>query len=39
LRAVTADQVRDVARRYLDKRRSVTGYLIREGAPREEKKS
>ena len=39
LRAVTADQVRDAARRYLDKRRSVTGYLIREGAPREEKKS
>ena len=39
LRAITADQVRDVARRYLDKRRAVTGYLIREGTPREEKKS
>ena len=39
LRAVTAEQVRDAARRYLDKRHSVTGYLIREGAPREEKKS
>ncbi|TMI99940.1 MAG: insulinase family protein [Alphaproteobacteria bacterium] len=39
LRAVTADQVREAARRYLDKRRSVTGYLIREGTPREEKKS
>ncbi len=39
IRAVTAEQVRDVARRYLDKRRSVTGYLIRDGAPREEKRS
>jgi zinc protease len=39
LRAVTAEQVRDAARRYLDKRHSVTGYLIKDGAPREEKKS
>ena len=39
LRAVTAEQVRDVARRYLDKRRSVTGYLVKDGAAREEKKS
>jgi zinc protease len=40
LRAVTAEQVRDAARRFLDKRHSVTGYLIREGgAPREEKRS
>ena len=39
LRAVTPEQIRDAARRYLDKRQSVTGYLIREGAPREEKKS
>jgi zinc protease len=39
LRAVTAEQVRDAARRYLDKRHSVTGYLVRERAPREEKKS
>jgi zinc protease len=38
LKAVTAEQVRDVARRYLDKRRSVTGYLVKE-AGREEKKS
>jgi zinc protease len=37
LRAVTPEQVRDAARRYLDKRRSVTGYLIRDA--REEKKS
>lgn len=39
LRAVTPEQVRDVARRYLDKRRSVTGYLVKDGAAREEKKS
>jgi zinc protease len=39
IRAVTAEQVRDAARRYLDKRRSVTGYLVRDGAPREEKRS
>jgi zinc protease len=39
LRAVTVEAVRDAARRYLDKRHSVTGYLIREGAPREEKRS
>jgi len=39
LRAVTAEQVRDAARRFLDKRQSVTGYLVREGASREEKKS
>ena len=39
LRAVTAERVRDAARRYLDKRQSVTGYLIRDGAAREEKKS
>ena len=39
LRAVTAEQVRDAARRFLDKHHSVTGWLIREGGPREEKKS
>jgi len=39
LRAVTAEQVRDAARRYLDKRHSVTGYLVKDGASREEKKS
>ena len=37
VRAVTADSVLAVARRYLDKRRSVTGYLIRETARPEEK--
>ena len=30
--------MRDAARRYLDKRHSVTGYLVKDGAPREEKK-
>ena len=40
IRAVTADQVRDVARKWLDKKRSVTGYLVKDAAPkREEKRS
>ena len=42
LRAVTAERVRDVARQFLDKRRSVTGYLVRDlkdVASREEKRS
>jgi zinc protease len=30
LRAVTVEAVRDIARRFLDKRRSVTGYLVRD---------
>jgi zinc protease len=30
IRAVAADQVREAARRWLDKRRSVTGYLIKD---------
>ena len=39
IRAVTADAVRDVARRYLDKRRSVTGYLVKGDAVAPEKRS
>jgi zinc protease len=42
LRAVTAEAVREAARRFLDKRRSVTGYLvkdIKDVAAREEKRS
>jgi zinc protease len=40
IRAVTADQIRAVAQRWLDKRRSVTGYLIKDTTPkREEKRS
>jgi len=30
LRAATAEQVRDAARNWLDKRRSVTGYLVKD---------
>ncbi len=40
IRAVTADQVRGAARKWLDKKRSVTGYLIKDTTPkREEKRS
>ncbi|MBR0893596.1 insulinase family protein [Bradyrhizobium tropiciagri] len=40
IRAVTADQVRAAAATWLDKKRSVTGYLIKDTAPkREEKRS
>jgi zinc protease len=38
IREVTADAVRDAARRWLDKHRSVTGYLVKETRP-EEKRS
>jgi zinc protease len=38
IRLVTADAVRDAAGRWLDKRRSVTGYLIKDNPP-EEKRS
>ncbi|HEV7636940.1 MAG TPA: pitrilysin family protein [Bradyrhizobium sp.] len=40
IRAVTSDQVRAAAQKWLDKKRSVTGYLIKDAAPpREEKRS
>jgi len=40
IRAVTADQVRDAARKWLDKKHSVTGYLIKDTTTkREEKRS
>jgi zinc protease len=39
IRAVTAEQVRDAARLWLDKQRSVTGYLIKDNSPPAEKKS
>jgi zinc protease len=41
IRAVTADQVRDVAQKWLDKNRSVTGYLIKDSTTpkREEKRT
>jgi zinc protease len=38
IRVVTADVVRDAARKWLDKRRSVTGYLVKDTRP-EEKRS
>ena len=38
IKTVTADQVRDAARQWLDKRRSVTGYLVKDVRP-EEKRS
>ena len=37
VRAVTADEVRAAARTWLDKRRSVTGYLIKETRPGEKR--
>jgi zinc protease len=40
IRAVTSDQVRAVAQKWLDRNRSVTGYLIKDTTPkREEKRS
>jgi zinc protease len=33
IKAVTAKDVQEAARRWLDKRRSVTGYLVKETAP------
>ena len=40
IRAVTSEQVRAAAQKWLDKKRSVTGYLIKDMAPkREEKRS
>ena len=40
IRAVTSEQVRAAAQKWLDKKRSVTGYLIKDTSPkREEKRS
>jgi zinc protease len=39
IRAVTADAVHAAAREWLDKRRSVTGYLVKETAKREDRRS
>jgi zinc protease len=39
IRAVTAEHVKEAARRYLDKRRSVTGYLVQDRARAAEKRS
>jgi zinc protease len=39
IRAVTAQQVQDAAREWLEKQRSVTGYLIKDTRPQVEKRS
>lgn len=39
IRAVTAEQVQTAARKWIDKRRSVTGYLVRDEARPEGKRS
>ena len=39
IRAVTAAEVQDAARKWLDKRRSVTGFLIKDTSPQAEKRS
>jgi zinc protease len=39
IRAVTAEAVHDAARRWLDQRRSVTGYLVHDLKQREDKRS
>jgi zinc protease len=39
IRAVTASDVREAARTWFNKRHSVTGYLVKDAAPREEKRS
>jgi zinc protease len=39
IKAVTAAEVQNAARAWLDKRRSVTGYLIKDTAPQVEKRS
>jgi zinc protease len=38
IRAVTAEQVRQAAQKWLDKKRSVTGYLIKDATPKHEEK-
>ena len=39
IREVKPEMVHAVAKTYLDKRRSVTGYLIKDTAPKEDKRS
>ncbi|WP_245434242.1 M16 family metallopeptidase [Pseudolabrys taiwanensis] len=39
IRAVSAQEVQDAARKWLDKRRSVTGYLIKDTSPQPERRS
>jgi zinc protease len=37
IRAVTTESVRAAARKWLDRRHSVTGYLIKDTRPREKR--
>ena len=39
IKAVTAESVQQAARDWLDKRRSVTGYLIKDTSPQAEKRT
>jgi zinc protease len=39
IRAVTADAVLDAAKAWLERRHSVTGYLVKDDLPREDKRS
>jgi zinc protease len=39
IRKVTAEEVQDAARQWLEKTRSVTGYLIKDTSPRAERRS
>ena len=39
VRKVTADEVRNAAKTWLDKRRSVTGYLVKEHGRAEDRRS
>ena len=39
IKAVTAAQVQDAARQWFDKKRSVTGYLIKDKSPQAEKRT
>ncbi len=39
IRAVTAEQVQAAAKQWLEKQRSVTGYLIKDKSPQVEKRS
>jgi zinc protease len=39
IRKVTADEIRQAAKTWLDKRRSVTGYLVKEHGRPEDRRS
>ncbi|HEU5444229.1 MAG TPA: insulinase family protein, partial [Pseudolabrys sp.] len=39
IRAVTGEQVQAAAKQWLEKQRSVTGYLVKDKSPQVEKRS